>query len=59
MRVLVLIDGEHHPTVIRWGVDIARERGLEPLAALMVGGTEKFDRGTSPDIGVEVSSAQH
>jgi cyclic 2,3-diphosphoglycerate synthetase len=54
LRVLVLIDGEHHPSVIRWGIGIAKERGLDPIAAVLVGGSEKLGPDPSPDIGVEV-----
>jgi cyclic 2,3-diphosphoglycerate synthetase len=49
MKVIVLIDGEHHPSVVRWGLDAARAAGFEPLAAVMVGGTEKL--GTEPRAG--------
>jgi cyclic 2,3-diphosphoglycerate synthetase len=52
VRVLVLVDGEHYPPVTRWGIDVARDRGLEPVAALLVGGLEKLDPGAPPDLGV-------
>lgn len=54
MRVLVLVDGEHYPPVTRWGIEVARDRGLEPIAALMVGGTEKLRPGETADLGVPV-----
>ncbi len=52
MKVLVLVDGEHYPPVTRWAIDVARERGHDPLAALLVGGTEKIQAGEVPDYGV-------
>ena len=54
MRVLVLVDGEHYPPVTRWGIDVARERGFEPVLALLLGGTEKLGAGELPDLGVPV-----
>jgi cyclic 2,3-diphosphoglycerate synthetase len=54
VRVLVLVDGEHYPPVTRWGIDVARSRGLEPVAALMVGGIEKLRPGEAEDLGVPV-----
>ena len=42
MKVVVLVDGEHYPSVTRWAIDELRERGLEPIAALFVGGGEKL-----------------
>jgi cyclic 2,3-diphosphoglycerate synthetase len=52
VRVLVLVDGEHYPPVTRWGIDVARSRGLDPVAALLVGGLEKIAAGETPDLGV-------
>lgn len=52
MRVLVLVDGEHYPPVTRWGIETVRARGLEPVAALMLGGLEKLWPGEEPDLGV-------
>jgi len=40
MKVVVLVDGEHYPSVTRWAIDELRRRGLEPIAALFVGGGE-------------------
>jgi cyclic 2,3-diphosphoglycerate synthase len=57
MRVVALVDGEHYPPVTRWGLDVARERGLEPVAALFLGGTEKVAAGAPPDLGLRVVSA--
>jgi cyclic 2,3-diphosphoglycerate synthase len=54
MRVLVLVDGEHYPPVTRWGIEIARERGFEPVLAMLLGGTEKLGAGEIPDVGVPV-----
>ncbi|HKX25616.1 MAG TPA: 2,3-diphosphoglycerate synthetase, partial [Actinomycetota bacterium] len=52
MRVLVLVDGEHYPSVTRWGIEAARGRGYEVLAALFLGGTEKVDPSALPDLGL-------
>jgi cyclic 2,3-diphosphoglycerate synthase len=54
MRVLVLVDGEHYPPVTRWGIEVARERGFEPLLAMLLGGTEKVGAGEVPELGVPV-----
>jgi cyclic 2,3-diphosphoglycerate synthetase len=54
MRIIVLVDGEHYPPVTRWGIDLARERGHEPVAALMLGGVEKLGPGEVPDLGIPV-----
>ena len=52
MKVLVLVDGEHYPPVTRWGIDAARARGMEPVLALLIGGTEKLDPENEPDLGL-------
>lgn len=52
MRVLVLVDGEHYPPVTRWGIQAVRTMGHEVLAALFVGGSEKIESGSGPDLGV-------
>jgi len=52
MKVVVLVDGEHYPSVTRWAIDELRARGLEPLAALFVGGGEKLDPSSALDLGV-------
>jgi len=52
MRVIVLVDGEHYPPVTRWGIETARERGLDVAGALLMGGIEKIDPGAVPDLGV-------
>ncbi len=57
MRVLALIDGEHHPPVTRWGIESARARGLEVIGALLVGGIEKLDPSSAPDFGVATERA--
>jgi cyclic 2,3-diphosphoglycerate synthetase len=54
MRTLVLIDGEHYPPVTRWAIDIARSRGHDVVAALLMGGAEKLGAGEIPDVGVPV-----
>ncbi len=57
MRVVVLVDGEHYPPVTRWGIETARERGYDVAGALLVGGTEKLDPGSTPDFGVSTRAA--
>jgi len=52
LRVLVLVDGEHYPPVIRWGIQAARTMGHEVAGALLVGGIEKIRAGAVPDLGV-------
>jgi cyclic 2,3-diphosphoglycerate synthase len=52
MRVLALVDGEHYPTVTRWGLESARSMGHDVVAALFVGGTEKIAASGPPDLGV-------
>ena len=55
MRTLALVDGEHYPPVTRAALEVARERGHEIVAALLVGGTEKLAPGDDPpDVGVPV-----
>jgi cyclic 2,3-diphosphoglycerate synthetase len=57
VRVLVLVDGEHYPPVTRWGIQAARSRGHEVLAALFLGGTEKVDPTALPDLGLPTLAA--
>src|SRR4051794_2348808 len=57
MRTLALVDGEHYPPVTRWGLEVARERGYDVIAAVLVGGTEKLAAGAPPDLGVPVRPA--
>jgi cyclic 2,3-diphosphoglycerate synthase len=52
MRVLALVDGEHHPPVTRWGIQTARTMGHEIVAALVVGGGEKIGPAGVRDLGV-------
>ena len=42
IRYLVLIDGEHYPSVTESALREITERGAEVLAAVLVGGTEKL-----------------
>jgi cyclic 2,3-diphosphoglycerate synthetase len=59
MKVIALVDGEHHPDVTRWGLDAARAKGLEVSAALVVGGVEKLGADHRVDLGaVPVLSAE-
>ena len=52
MRTLALVDGEHYPPVTRWAIDVARSRGYDVVAALLMGGAEKLAAGEIPDLGV-------
>jgi cyclic 2,3-diphosphoglycerate synthetase len=58
MRVLALVDGEHHPPVTRWALQSARAAGYEVEAALVVGGGEKWTPGASFGDGVAVLDAR-
>ncbi|HEV8564714.1 MAG TPA: 2,3-diphosphoglycerate synthetase [Actinomycetota bacterium] len=55
MKALLLVDGEHYPPVTRWAVEVARERGLDPVAALLVGGGEKLAAADELDLGIPVT----
>jgi cyclic 2,3-diphosphoglycerate synthetase len=55
MDVLVLVDGEHYPPVVRWGIEAARSMGHRVVHALFVGGSEKIGPDGLPDLGVPVS----
>ena len=50
MKVIALVDGEHYPSVTRWGLEAARAVGYEVLAALLVGGVEKLDSERNLDL---------
>ena len=55
MKVLALVDGEHYPPVTRWGIEVARTKGYEVVAALLIGGIEKLSPGDElPDLGTVV-----
>lgn len=50
---MVLVDGEHYPPVVRAAVADLSTRGIRPVAALLLGGTEKVDgHGAVVDVGV-------
>ena len=51
MKVVALVDGEHHPAVTRWGLAAAAEAGWDVLAALVVAGGDKLDPHREPDLG--------
>jgi cyclic 2,3-diphosphoglycerate synthase len=54
-RAVVLVDGEHYPPVVRAALDDLRLRGVEAVAALFLGGTEKVAaEGASVDLGVPI-----
>lgn len=40
-RAVVLVDGEHYPPVVRDALDDLRAQGVDPVAALLLGGVEK------------------
>ena len=42
MRVVALVDGEHYPSVVQWGLASARAEGYQVEAAVLVGGGEKL-----------------
>jgi cyclic 2,3-diphosphoglycerate synthetase len=50
-KTLVLVDGEHYPPTTRWALQTARAEGLDVVACLFVGGTEKVTPGELPDLG--------
>jgi cyclic 2,3-diphosphoglycerate synthetase len=51
LRVVALVDGEHYPSVIRWGLEQVRDAGYEVAAALLVGGMEKLGPDRRLDLG--------
>jgi cyclic 2,3-diphosphoglycerate synthase len=53
-RVLALVDGEHYPPTTRWALATARAEGLEVVACLLVGGTEKLPAKGGLEVGVPV-----
>ncbi|MDP9069747.1 MAG: 2,3-diphosphoglycerate synthetase [Actinomycetota bacterium] len=58
MRILVLVDGEHHPPVVRAAIDHVPHRvpGATVVGAALVGGTEKLGDGHLADLSVPVVS---
>jgi cyclic 2,3-diphosphoglycerate synthase len=52
IRAVVLIDGEHHPSVVSAGLTGLERRGLLPVAALFLGGSEKT--AGPPDLAIPV-----
>lgn len=54
-RVIVLVDGEHYPPVVRTAIGEIRARGDEIAAAIFLGGVEKIKHGDlAASYGVEV-----
>ena len=52
-RAVVLVDGEHYPPVVVAALDGLRSQGVEPVAALYLGGTEKVaGYGAAVDLGI-------
>lgn len=52
-RAIVLVDGEHYPPVISAALEALTQQGLRPVAALVVGGTEKVS-GHGVDLGLGI-----
>jgi cyclic 2,3-diphosphoglycerate synthase len=50
MKLLVLIDGEHHPTAVREALDAIGSGGSEVAGALFCGGTEKVEAGALDEV---------
>ena len=59
MRTVVLFDGEHYPPVTRWAIATAIERGHDVVGAVFVGGIEKIEPGSLPELGVPTLAAGH
>ena len=59
MRTVVLVDGEHYPPVTRWAIATAIERGHDVVGAVFVGGIEKIEPGSLPELGVPTLAAGH
>jgi cyclic 2,3-diphosphoglycerate synthetase len=51
VEVLALVDGEHHPPVTRWAIEVAGRDGLTVVAALLAGGAEKLGPDRDLDLG--------
>lgn len=52
-RVVVLVDGEHHPPALRAAIAALEAEGAEVASAVFLGGGEKLDTpGSPPDVGV-------
>jgi cyclic 2,3-diphosphoglycerate synthetase len=51
MNVIALVDGEHYPSVTRWGLETAQESGHRVILALLVGGIEKLGADRDLDLG--------
>lgn len=56
MRTLVLVDGEHYPPVVAAAIAQLPTTvpGARPVAAVLLGGTEKVQPGVLPDVGLPV-----
>jgi cyclic 2,3-diphosphoglycerate synthase len=57
MRTLVLVDGEHYPPVTRAAIEAARARGHDVVGALFLGGIEKIDPRSLPELGLPMLAA--
>lgn len=59
MKLLLLVDGEHYPPVVRDAIDAIRQGGRDVVGAVFCGGTEKVDVGALDDAyGVPVVRAE-
>ena len=55
-RAVVLVDGEHYPPVIVGALEHLRTTGVDAVAAVFLGGTEKVaNYGADVDLGIPVS----
>lgn len=55
-RAVLLVDGEHHPPVVRAAIDALAAAGTEPVAVVVAGGGEKLaDPDQAPDLGAPTS----
>jgi cyclic 2,3-diphosphoglycerate synthetase len=54
MKLLVLVDGEHHPVAVRDALEAIAAGGSEIAGALFCGGTEKVDGALDDAYGVSV-----
>jgi len=49
VRTVVLVDGEHYPSVVRPALESLGRGGRDVVAAVMIGGTEKIGQGDTGD----------
>lgn len=54
IKALVLIDGEHYPPVVKEAVQEIRKLGVDIVAGVFLGGTEKIEKLSDFDLGIEL-----